>query len=1338
VVGIAAGLLHNLALRDDGTVFAWGYNDYGQRDVPCGVSNVVAIAAGFRHSVALKGDGRVVAWGATCCASELSRVPEGLEEVVAIAAGDYHTLALRADGTVVVWGAQESPATTVPEGLTNAVAMAVGVQHSVALRVDGTVAVWGGNYYGQTNLPGLLTGVVAIGSGHDHNLVLCGGGQPIVSVQPVSRSAFLGRRVHFYAQAVGELPLQYQWQFNNLPISGATNPVLTLFGTGWSDAGDYRLVVTNALGATTSAWVQLSLLDAEPFIVTPPESQKVLVGQPAWFRVVADGSGPLQYQWRREGVEIPGATNSVLEFGPAQILQAGNYSVVVSNAVDGVVSSSATLEVSQVAMWGDYYTPPISGLTNVVAIAGGPNHHLALHADGTVVAWGCNEAGQTNVPSGLTKVVAVAAGEDHSLALRADGTVVGWGSGNVAPPNLSNVVAISAGGHLCLALRADGTVAAWGDDECGQLQVPAEVTNVIALHTFGGHCLALRGDHTVVAWGNNEYGQASVPPGLREVVAVAANNIFSLALKSDGTLVGWGCNESWGDMAIPAAATNVVAISGGGSPHYLVLKQDGTALAWGYDEFGAERVPDGLTGMVEVAAGGFYNIALMGDTAPFLVAPPVGRKVLAGMNVTFYAQATGVRPMGYQWYFNGAALSGATDAWLTRLAVSTSEGGIYTLVVSNALGVVTSTPAMLSVTPLDQAPVILFQPEDQLAGQSGDATFEVQAGGAQPLSYQWQFNGGDRLGATNATLHLTNLNVADMGFYRVRITNVFGENLSAGAFLTVLDYGAALNTTDLVWVSSLGSFWVVDPWATHDGILSARAGGRKGDTASYLQTTVTGPGVLTFWWKANPMGSSLAFRMDDAGQPFYYQGGDWQQRGIMVPAGDHALAWWCESEGWLDQVAWQPGTNLPPAITLPPASKATCRDGSVTFEVEAVGTPPLQYQWQFNGVNLADATSQTLTLPQVLPEQAGRYAVVVRSDYGAVTSLVAELHLLPLAYWGLSHEWLKVFPLCLTNAVALAAGGNHSLALIADGTVAAWGFNDQWQAVVPPGLSNVVAISAGCAVSLALKADGRVVAWGYRAATNVPSDLGEVIAISAGGYHGLALKADGTVRAWGYHSPNQTRIPEGLRNVVAIVAGCYHNLALKADGTVAVWGESDSATPAPPDLTNAIAVAAGFGHSLALRADGTVVAWGGNAYGQTNVPANVTNVVAIAAGYANCLARRADGTVAGWGDNTHGQRDYPEGLETPVTMAAGWYHGLALLGNASASPRLFQPTREGNSFKLALPTERGKSYRLEYKNSLAEPQWILQPAQAGDGGVKVFTDPDAGGAQRFYRVYQQH
>jgi hypothetical protein len=120
-------------------VVAWGNNEYGQTIIPAGLTGVRAIAAGDGYTVALKEDGTVVAWGAGTSITGSwpewgqSIVPAGLNGVKAIAAQVGHTVALKEDGTVVAWGWNDDGQTDVPEGLTGGIAIAAGGQHTVVL-----------------------------------------------------------------------------------------------------------------------------------------------------------------------------------------------------------------------------------------------------------------------------------------------------------------------------------------------------------------------------------------------------------------------------------------------------------------------------------------------------------------------------------------------------------------------------------------------------------------------------------------------------------------------------------------------------------------------------------------------------------------------------------------------------------------------------------------------------------------------------------------------------------------------------------------------------------------------------------------------------------------------------------------------------------------------------------------------------------------------------------------------------------------------------------------------------------------------------------------------------
>lgn len=276
-----------------------------------------------------------------------------------------------------------------------------------------------------------------------------------------------------------------------------------------------------------------------------------------------------------------------------------------------------------------------------------------------------------------------------------------------------------------------------------------------------------------------------------------------------------------------------------------------------------------------------------------------------------------------------------------------------------------------------------------------------------------------------------------------------------------------------------------------------------------------------------------------------------------------------------------------------------------------------------------------------------------------------ELRMGKVIAWGQNTYAQGSVPATASNAIAVAAGYTHNLALRTNGTVVAWGQNTYAQCTVPVSASNAVSIAAGAYHSLAQRADGAVIAWGRNTYNQcaVPASASNAVALTAGMYHSAALRPNGSVVAWGQNSYAQCTVPATASNVVSISSGYYHNLALRGDGTVVAWGQNSYAQcTVPAAATNVVAVAAGGYHSLALRADGSVLAWGRNTYQQCAVPASATNAVALGAGQYFSFAVCANGRMVAWGQNTYAQCTGATNVLYARSVKGGANHAVALRG----------------------------------------------------------------------------
>lgn len=168
---------------------------------------------------------------------------------------------------------------------------------------------------------------------------------PSISVQPQSQTVQPGSNVTFSVNASGTLPLSYQWFFNSTNILSSLTNSYSVTNVQSTNAGDYTVVITNNFGSTTSSVAVLTVTNLPPSISTQPQNVTVTVGNAAAFSVTAAGANPLAYQWRFNGTNIANATNVSYSIASAQLTNAGNYAVVVTNISGSITSSTATLTV---------------------------------------------------------------------------------------------------------------------------------------------------------------------------------------------------------------------------------------------------------------------------------------------------------------------------------------------------------------------------------------------------------------------------------------------------------------------------------------------------------------------------------------------------------------------------------------------------------------------------------------------------------------------------------------------------------------------------------------------------------------------------------------------------------------------------------------------------------------------------------------------------------------------------------------------------------------------------------------------------------------------------------
>ena len=1221
---------HSLFVKSDGTLWAMGYNGYGQlgngtynsTNVPVYVtSNVVSVAAGASHSLFVKSDGTLWAMGwnnygqlGNGSAVTQANVPVYVtNNVVSAAAGCFHSLFVKSDGKLWGMGLNHYGElatslihnTTVPICISsNVVSVAAGCWSTLFVKSDGKLWGVGWNQYGD----------LGIGSTSEQDSPVC------MSSNVVSVAA--GDNYSMFVKSDGTL-WAAGWNNNDQLGCGLASSIAVP-------------IMVHSLGVASLAPGPIGNHTLEvgvpfnPFINSQPASQVVTNGGTVNLSVgITNSLAAVSYQWWKDSALLAGATNAALSLTNAGVTNSGVYYVVITNTAGGItISYPADVAVGNPSLlaWGynnfgqlgngtyNNTNLPITVMSNVVSAAAGGGHSLFVKSDGTLWAMGYNGNGQlgnatvayaTNVPVYVTSnVVSVAAGQYHSLFLKRDGTLwtMGYnyygqlGNGTATDSSVpvfvtNNVVSMAAGAYHSLFVMSDGTLWGMGADGQGELGpnggwrtgTPVYVTNnVVSVAAGSGHSLFVMSDGTLWGMGANGSGQLGV------------GTINYSGTDGDGNPYSYDAPPS--PVLAPAYITNnVVSMAAGGNSytvdynpvysfgHSLFVKSDGTLWAMGAN--GSGQLGNGTLNESDWPAYVTNNVV----------------SVSAGYDSSLFVKKDGTLwAMGDNTYDQLGNGSAVTQTTLPVLAYSAGVASLaagpraaHTLEVGGSLP-----PPTITVQPV----------ASQTVSAGTNVAFSVTATGTSPLSYQWFFGGNAISGATNSNYGIASAAPVNSGNYTVVIANIFGSVTSSAASLTVVPLTISLQPTNQAVTN--------------------------GGTVTLSVVITNSPAAVSYqWWKD----------------------------GAMVPGATNATLSLTNAGVANSGVYYAVATNLCGMMAISSPADVT------------VGSPSL-LAWGHNNygqLGIGSSVSQTnvpsVVVGNVVSAAVGQYhSLFVKSD-GTLWAMGWNYN----GQLGIGSAVSSTnVPVYVTNnVVSVAAGHLHSLFLKSDGTLWTMGANTNGQLGIGSAVgqtnvpvyvtNNVVSVVAGAWSSLFLKSDGTL--WGMgdneygqfgigtTASTNVPVYVtNNVASVASGRWHSLFVKSDGTLWTMGYNNYGQlgngtttdAHAPVYVtNNVISVAAGGYHSLFIKSGGTLWAMGRNDvgqlgigsseNYMTVPVYVTNnVVSAAGGWTSSLFVKGDGTAWAMGGNDEGQLGNGSAVTQTTVPVQAYSLGVANLAAGSDA--------------------------------------------------------------------------------------------------------------
>jgi len=1302
---ISPGGLHTLAIANNGSMYSWGLNNYGQLGINStsnqslvvqigNSSSWTQIACGYAHTLAIQSPGTLWAWGLNSYGQLGTSNQVNYSSPVQIGAATtwinvysgsnaYTSAALQSNGTLWAWGLNTfgslgnstntlNYSSPVQVGaLSNWTSVSFGLYAAAAIQSPGTLWAWGSNSYGQL-------GATTYQGSNIYSPV-------IIGTQSIWTALACGYYHTAGIQSNGSL---WAWGYNNAGQLGNN-----------SNQNMYTPVQV------------LNTIDNWATVAVDPNNLDAAAG------VTSNGT---LYTWGANSFGQLGQNDLVWRLTPVQM---GGLSTWTTVSV-GFKFMMALQTPGTLWQWGSFpgnaSSSPVQvgALSTWTKISAGNDHVLAIQTPGTLWSWGVNSFGQlgnntTNLASqtspsqvGATNYwTQISAGQSFSAGIQSGGTLWTWGSNVSGQLGLSDTVnrsspvqvgavstwtSVSAGQAYILALQTPGTLWSWGNNQSGQLGNNTSGTNISSPIQIGavstwtsvsagaGNSLATQTPGTLWTWGVNSTGSLGLNTTNTYVSPVQLgtlsiwNKIYTafsggIGLVSNGTMFSWG-NNSYGQLGLGnqlnSYSSPVYVLGKGGYTalsnwttvacgqyHTLAINTYGQLWAWGNNQYGGLGLNTTTNYSVPYQVGGLSNwVSVTGGA----------------LNSSLSIQNTGTL---YAWGYNGSGQLGTGNLtnYSSPVQVGTSSTwaqvscGYQTTTAIQYWGTLTAWgqnnyyQAGINTPTNFSSPVQILGPAAGNWTNIASGTAFAQAVQTDGSLYIWGLNNYGQLG-NNGTANVS---------FPIPVGSIIPVNaVNASCYFTAL-------------IQSNGTLWA----------LGNNSFGQLGQNNVQGYSSPVQIGVASTWSRVSNG---------------YYHALALQSPGTL-------WAWGSNSYGQLGVNTSIAAYSTPKQVGAINYWTSISAGATHTFAIQSPGT---LWAWGLNSYGQLGTSNQT---NYSSPLQVGALSswTQVACGYNFTAAIQAPG---TLWTWGLnsygqlaqnnqtnysSPVQVGVAP----NWLQIACGFNMMAAIQYPGLLWAWGLNSlgqlgtsnqtNYSSPVQVGLlSTWTQISCGYNFTTALQTPGTLWSWGNNSFGQLgtsdmthrssPVQVGAASTwtqISCGYLTATAIQSPGVIYTWGNNSwgqlgtgnklavssPIQINLLNTNNNWVNIFSTYNGVFNLQSNGNfpviLSVWGYNGSynlglgintniniSSPLQTGyLSSWSQVSAGLTHAVGIQSGGTLWAWGNNTYGQLGTGDTVqrsipTQVYATGNNYWTQVSAGAYHTV---------------GIQSPGTL---WAWGLNTYG----------------------------------------------------------------------------